>query len=710
MAVRVGVDVGGTFTKAVACDAAGGRIVARAVVPTTHAAPAGVAEGVAHALAVVAAEVERTGAGPILLVAHSTTQAVNGLLEGDTATVGVLGIGRRPDLERTRRRTALGPIGLAPGRSLRPVSAIVDATDGLDDGALDHALGDLVARGAEAVAVSAAFGAEDPADERRGLDAAARRGLPACAGHELSGLYGLELRTVTAAINASILPRSLQAAGVVESAVRRIAPAASLLVMRGDGGAADLAMMRRRPLVTAFSGPAASVAGALRRLRLVDAIVVEVGGTSTNVAMVRGGRPVLSYVRVLEHQTCVRSLDVRVVGAAGGSLLRLGRRLGRLRLADVGPRSAHIAGLAYAAFASPDELAGAEARLVAPRAGDPAEYVVVETPHGRRFAPTVTCAANALGEVVAGSYAAGDPVAARLAFEAVGRLVGESWDRLARRVLDLASAKVADTLDELAADERLRVPTIVGVGGAAGALVPAVAGRLGLPWEIAPDAEVLSSIGDATSLIRVEIERGLGHPTPAQLAELHREAEIAALAAGAAAETLQVESEPVPERGAVRVVALGSIGLLSAELGAGDDAPLSPDDLRQAAEATLGTPVELAADGGHYALFVSVAHGRRSRDERPFVLIDRRGGVAASGRGLVLVGPGTDVAGELRERLPRLVRHIGPVRVAPAVRLVRGPRLIDLSVLSKAEEVLDAALAECAVAADGEVVALVGRG
>ena len=70
----------------------------------------------------LAADVDAAGIGPIELVTHSTTQAVNALLEGDTATVGVLGIGHRPDLERTRRRTSLGQIGLAPGRSLRTVS------------------------------------------------------------------------------------------------------------------------------------------------------------------------------------------------------------------------------------------------------------------------------------------------------------------------------------------------------------------------------------------------------------------------------------------------------------------------------------------------------------------------------------------------------------------------------------------------------------
>ena len=114
MAVRVGVDVGGTFTKAVACDFPPVRWSrARSCRPRTtvprcrgRGAPgdrAGRGRGRAD------------GLGPIELVTHSTTQAVNALLEGDTARVGVLGIGRRPDLRRSRKRTAWGRSGWPPG-------------------------------------------------------------------------------------------------------------------------------------------------------------------------------------------------------------------------------------------------------------------------------------------------------------------------------------------------------------------------------------------------------------------------------------------------------------------------------------------------------------------------------------------------------------------------------------------------------------------
>lgn len=665
------------------------------MVPTTHASPLGVAAGVVEALGGVFEEVRGGSLGPVLLVAHSTTQAVNALLEGDTAVVGVLGIGRRPDHRRARRRTRVGGIRVAPGRTLRTVHAFLDASGGLERSAVEQAVRELLEAGAEALAVSAAFGVEDPSPERLALKVAADLGVPACAGHELSGLYGLEVRTVTAALNASILPTALAAASVVEQAVAREAPEVPLLVMRGDGGAADLATMRRRPLLTAFSGPAASVAGALRHLVFRDGVVIEVGGTSTNVSVVRGGRPALSYIRVLDHVTFVRSLDVRVLGVAGGSLLRVRRRPGRAPTVEVGPRSAHIAGLPYCSFVRPAELARAEARLASPRPGDPPEYVVVEA-SGRTFGLTLTCAANALGTVPAGAYARGDGEAARLGFEALGRLLGRPWEEVARAALQAAARTAAAAVAEAAAEHGLEDPVLVGLGGGAGALLPVLGQLTGLSWWIPAEAEVISSVGDALSLVRVEIERGMAHPTPALVEELVREAEEAVVAAGASPATVQVETEAVPERRALRAVAVGSAALRA---GPPSEGPLDEELLWLAAKETLGDGVSLVARTPFYGVFVD--------DDGRFAVVDRHASVAATGRGLVLEGPGTRLATQLEQRLRGLTRHLGPIAVAPGLRLVRGARLIDLTFLSAPDRLVEAAVGECRLAGEDLVVALV---
>src|SRR4051812_38876599 len=124
-----------------------------------------------------------------------------------------------------------------------------------------------------------------------------------------------------------------------------------------------------------LSGPAASVAGALMYLKVSDGIYFEVGGTSTNIGVIRNGPPTIKYARVGGHDTDVNSLDVRVIGIAGGSMVRVRGHA----ISDVGPRSAHIAGLPYSAFAAPEDIQTPEPELFRPKDGAPDDYVAIRS-------------------------------------------------------------------------------------------------------------------------------------------------------------------------------------------------------------------------------------------------------------------------------------------------------------------------------------------
>jgi N-methylhydantoinase A/oxoprolinase/acetone carboxylase beta subunit len=199
VAARIGVDVGGTFTKAVAVDDATGKLVAQSLIPTTHEHDQGVVAGVLAAIAEVAT---RVGASSIDLVTHSTTQAVNALLEGDVGVVGVIGLSAHADLRKVSKRTELKRVELAPGKMLSTVHEVIDVTGGLSDEVIRAAIGRIRAAGAVAACVAEAFSPDDDTNERRVVELAAEEGFPVCASSELSGLYGLELRAVTAALNA----------------------------------------------------------------------------------------------------------------------------------------------------------------------------------------------------------------------------------------------------------------------------------------------------------------------------------------------------------------------------------------------------------------------------------------------------------------------------------------------------------------------------
>jgi N-methylhydantoinase A len=683
--LRVGIDVGGTFTKAVAVEPGNGTIHAMAEVPTSHTAEAGVSEGVASVLGRLLAQLGGE-AGAVEYVAFSTTQAMNALLEGDVARVGVIGLGRAPDLKAARKRTHVGAVALAPGRELETEHEFIDATKGLAPEDVDAALDRLTRLGCEAIAVSGAFAVDGPEHELLVSQRARERGIPCCCGHDLTGAYGLETRTVSAAVNAAILPVIERTAGVVERAMHDAGIDVPLLVLRGDGGAMGIEAFRRRPSFTVGSGPAAGVAAALQALGLTDAIVIECGGTSTNVSVIRGGRPVLRSIRVMGRPTAIRSVDSWVVGAAGGSMARVGRR----RFTETGPRSAHVAGLPYACFATAPDLAGAEAVAIAPREGDPQQYAVVRA-GGREFALTSTCAANALGIVAPGSHASGDREAALVAFEAAGKLIRRTGEQAARWLLDGAVDKIAQAAKEAAETHKLgkEVP-LVALGGSAEALVPEVAAQLGRSFERPENPEVLSAIGAAMSLIRAEVTRspdaGKSGDADARRRQVAREAELECVAAGAAPASVTVETHYDVGQGVLRAIATGATAL---ETGAAARPAAAPAQQRRAASDVLAMPEaklhEIAASD-FYRVFSGNGSGR-------VAIVDSHGGIAASERKArnVMAGEGSAFIAEVREAIETASVNLGIGALVPRVTVICGSQLSDLSDARSPSEVADAA-------------------
>lgn len=701
--LRVGIDVGGTFTKAVAVDPRSGRLLATAEVPTTHSAAGGVSEGTAAALGRLLDELGGARAR-VEYVAFSTTQAMNALLEGDVARVGVVGIGAAPDLRVARKRTRIGAVGLAPGRQLETEHEFLDGTSGLSAAEVDDALARLANRGCEAIAVSGAFAVDGPAHELLVARRASELGLPCCSGHELSGAYGLETRTVSAAINAAILPVVEAAASVVEAALSDAGIGVPLLVLRGDGGAMSSEAFRRRPSFTVGSGPAAGVAAALQALGVVDALVLECGGTSSNVSVVRGARPVLRSIRVMGRPTAIRSVDSWVVGAAGGSMARIGKR----RLIETGPRSAHVASLSYAGFADPARLAGAELVTVAPRPGDPAEYGIVRG-EGGDFALTATCAANALGVVADGTHAHGDRDAAILALQALGRRLRKSPEEAAEALLAGAVDKIAEAAAEAARAHGLGegVP-LVALGGAAAALAPRVADRLGREVIEPENGEVLSAIGAAMSLVRTEVERsprGLSEDeVDSRRLQVARDAEHQCVEAGAAPATVSIETHYDSEQGVLRAVATGAVAL---EAGSAGRRPASTERQRQAAARALASAehaLDQVAANDFYRVFTENGSGR-------VAVVDALGGVACSEESArrVLTGEGAEFLEQLSDAVDDASVNLGIGSLLPRVTILCGSRLADLSDARSPSEVTDAAARLIAEQTGEGAVAVVAR-
>ncbi len=701
-ALRVGIDVGGTFTDVVVVDAATRAIVARVKVPTSHDAPEGVAAGIVAGL-VRALAAPGVDAARIAFVAHSTTQATNALLEGDVARVGILALLSRAALVE-RGQLRVPPIELAPGALFAPAIVFARAGDAVDVAA---ALERLAALGVEAVAVSAAFGVDAPAPERAATEAARARGFAATAGHEVASTYGLRARTRTAALNAAILPRMQRTSATTARAVADAGIGVSLMIMRSDGGVMDVAEVARRPILTMLSGPAAGIAGALLHENVTDGIFIEVGGTSADCSAIRRGRPELRPARVGGHRTMLRTLDARTLAIAGGSVPRIdlaARGLGALR--DVGPRSAHIAGLAYACFLAPAELDGATVTTIRPRPGDPGDYLALELGDGRRATLTPTCAANLLGYVPAGDFARGDDASARAAFALVGDAIGVAGDALARALLERAAEKLRVAIDELVADYELPRDALelVGGGGGAAALVPFAAERLRLPFRLARDAEVISPLGVALALVRDTVERTIVGPTPADVVRVRREAFDRAVASGADPAMTTVTVEIDARRNLVRATASGSSGGAIAVA-----TVVVPDDERLALAArTLRLPVaELAFVFATEELAIAFASARGRRHAAACV-IDARGVVRSASRDAVVrVTTSERVERELVRVLDDATAFGDVGRALPDVALVYGGSVAELGALAEAAQLVALAREELRGAASDAPVAIV---
>jgi N-methylhydantoinase A len=681
--IRVGIDVGGTFTKAVAIEMTTGKIIGKVTVPTTHSSSNGVSAGIVEALKTLIQRYSIQNS-EIELISHSTTQAVNALLEGDTAKVGIIGMGVGLEKSNVIKRTNIKGVKLAPNKYLHTCYRFIDTSKYLEDKDIEQAIGELKKEGAEVIVVSEAYSVDDPSNERFVMD---RSDIPATAGHELTGVYGLEIRTLTAAINGGILPKTTTTAKFVESAVRNEKIAAPVLIMKGDGGVTDMSTFRSKPIVTVLSGPAASVAGALLHLRLIDGVFIEVGGTSTNVCAIKDGKPEVRYVTIMQHPTCIRSLDVRVAGVAGGSLVRWSGR----KITDVGPRSAHIAGLPYSCFASSEELENGQIITFQPKEGDPIDYIAIESAGGKRFAITNTCAANALGLVPEGDYARANQTSAKLALSILANRLGTTMEQASTTILDISAKKVLDIVEHVIKEYKLKKERVVLIGGGGGAsvLVPYIGFKQQLQYKIAEHAEVISSIGVAAAMIHEEAEKTVTNPRLEDISALGEQVKRAALERGALPESITIQSEYISERSVIRVTAMGNVSL---DIGTANAQEIKREEAHILACELFGINegVRCILDTDNYHIFACEMNKKmlflKSKKQQQVLVLDKYGRVRLSVENAsIFTGSPEQVADRIKSLLRQHARS--GKDLAPEVHILDGVKLMDFSSLTAQEHI-----------------------
>jgi N-methylhydantoinase A len=514
MAYRLGVDVGGTFTDLLLIKEATGDFWRHKTPSTPHDSSEGVMTGVDAICA-------RAGVRPsdVGVFLHGTTVATNAVLEGKGAKVGLVTTeGYRQVMQIAR---SLVPGGLAAWivwPKPEPLAKLENTVEikgrmgpkgeeirPLDDADIRAQLLKLKANGVEAVTVSLMNGYINGAHERRVAEIAREvlPGAPISLSHEVLPEMQEYERTLTTVANASVRPIVARYVKNLREKLRGIDMQGRIALLRSDGGLMSSEKSEEHPVSLLMSGPAGGVTGALwvaRNSGLKNILTLDVGGTSTDVALIENGESRRVRTTEVGHlMVRASSLDVKTVGAGGGSIAKVPALTRALR---VGPESAG---------ANPGPAAYGKGGTQA----------------------TVTDANVVLGylpeDLLGGAFKL-DRAAATVAVQSVADALGIDLFQAARGIIDIVNENMFGALRMISVQQGYdpRDFALMGFGGAGPLHVNAVAKLMGSWPAVSPVSPgVLCALGDATTRMRTETARSLSkrlsQTTEAEVVGLLRE-------------------------------------------------------------------------------------------------------------------------------------------------------------------------------------------
>ncbi|MGB0673538.1 MAG: hydantoinase/oxoprolinase N-terminal domain-containing protein [Candidatus Puniceispirillaceae bacterium] len=434
MTLVIGLDTGGTYTDAALLDTATGTVRATGKSLTTRD---DLSIGVGGAIRRVLEDFEGSAAD-IGLVSLSTTLATNAVVEGVGGRVGLLMIGfDETSLQRADLARALGqdPVFFINGGH---------AADGAPQAQLDEAAIREAVNATEgevsAYAVAGHFATRNPAHESRTRDLLRDlTGAPVTCSHELSSSLGGPRRALTAVLNARLINLLDRLVAATEGIMADEGLSCQLMVVKGDGSLLESGYARSRPVETVLSGPAASLAGAAFLAGTRTAMVADIGGTTTDIALLQNGAPRLKPDGALVGgwQTMVEAADIRTCGLGGDSeVTPVGR--GTTGGLTLGPRRAVPLSLLATQWPEVKDKLAEQLAVAVPMSTD-ARFVMPLMPNGVPAWLTRSETRLAAKAIEMGPSSVAEIAGTQLALGAVDRLIG-------RGLLTLATFTPTDAL------------------------------------------------------------------------------------------------------------------------------------------------------------------------------------------------------------------------------------------------------------------------
>jgi N-methylhydantoinase A len=496
MGYRLGVDVGGTFTDLLLFDDASGDFWRTKTPSTPHDSSEGILNGVREVC-----EIAGVSPGAIEVFLHGTTVATNAVLEGKGARVGLVTTeGYRQIMQIARSFVPGGLAGwivwpkpdpLARLENTVEIKGRMDAFGNevrpVDDADIRAGLEKLKAQGIEALTVSLINAYLNGAHESRVAELAEDilPGVPISLSHVVLPEMQEYERTLTTVANAAVRPIVGKYVRNLRAKLEDIEIKGRVSLLRSDGGLMSSQKSEEHPVALLMSGPAGGVTGALwvaRNMGLKNILTLDVGGTSTDVALIEDGDPRRVRTTEVGHLSVrASSLDVKTVGAGGGSIAYVPELTGALR---VGPQSAGAV-------------------------PGPVSYGKGGTE------PTVTDANVVLGylpENLLGGTFKLDREGAKRAVQTIADKLGIGLMEAARGIIDIVNENMFGALRMISVQQGYdpREFALMGFGGAGPLHVNAVARLMGSYPAVSPVSPgVLCALGDATTRMRTETARSL---------------------------------------------------------------------------------------------------------------------------------------------------------------------------------------------------------
>lgn len=452
--LRIAVDTGGTFTDFVIWD---GKALNRYKLPSFPADPA----------KVIITGLKKYFTHPFTLI-HGTTVATNAFLEGKMAKTAfictrgfehILHIGRQNRVElfnlRVTKPPCLIPLNLCFGLEER---ILADGTikKKANPAHIKEWIQILKSKNVEAVGLVLLHSYQNPAHEEMVSKPVRDAGIYLTASSEIMPEYREYERAVVTVLNAALMP-------VMSKYIRRLEEALGknkLYIIQSNGGLLSPEMIRDEPIRTLLSGPAGGVIAAQKiadKIGIKEVITLDMGGTSTDVSVVKNGRLTLSKSARMNHLPIgIPMIDIETVGAGGGSIARLDRA----KVLQVGPQSA---------------------------GADPGPSC-----YGKSDSPTVTDAFVVIGAIVPSSFLGGRmkiyPERSFAAIESLAKQIRRTVYETAEGIIQIAVSSIERALRSITIEkgEDPRVFSLMPFGGAGGLIAVALAERLGIRRIVVP--------------------------------------------------------------------------------------------------------------------------------------------------------------------------------------------------------------------------------